>query len=314
MTSGALTHYSCEAGNSPTGPEATLHKRAAYHSAFHGPVMYTAEPRPAGADDELITAQTIARMIRYAIEDSKSPSVIHAAREAVSQARRQNRRGYAAAIHAWIRAHVRFVEDAELAQGIASDPSQAEVLVRPVDLLAMDDPQGDCDDFSMLCAAMLRAIGIGCAFKTVAANADDPASYSHVYVIADVGRPLALDCSHGPYAGWEAKPAGKTRLWPLEGRMNGLGIIEGDNVDSSDTSWWQDLISQGVDISGDIFKARYGVPQVEPGQTVRLPNGTVAAQLPYGAGPAVQSTANTGMLFLIIAGVIAVVLISNSKN
>lgn len=304
MTSGAATHYSCDAG-SPTGPEATLRRRAAYHAAFGGPALYTTESRPAGGDDELITAQTIAHMVRYAIEDSAAPSVEAAAHEAVRQARRQNRRGYAEAIHAWIRAHVRFVEDAELAQGISSDPSQAEVLVRPVDLLAMEDPQGDCDDFSMLCAAMLRAIGIGCAFETVAA--EDPTSYSHVYVIADVGQPLALDCSHGPYPGWEVQPVGKTRVWPIERKpmARGLGSLGDDNTNIFD------VISTGITQAGQILGARYAVPQVEPGQTYsNTKTGVVTAQLPYGAAPAVQSTADTGMLFLIIAGVVVVALLA----
>jgi len=54
---------------------------------------------------------------------------------------------------------------------IAKQPELAEVLIRPVDLLAMRTPSGDCDDFSMLAAAMLRALGIRASFKTAAADA-----------------------------------------------------------------------------------------------------------------------------------------------
>ncbi len=285
-----------------------------YHPAFDGRTLYTIEPRPPGDNDEANTAQTIARMAQYAREDSQNPIVRRAAYEAIGSER--NERSQAEAVHGWIRAHVRFIEDAELAQGVSSDPHQAEVLIRPVDLLTMPRPEGDCDDFSMLCAAMLRALGIRAWFKTVAAAVEDPEHYSHVYVVADVpGGPLPLDCSHGAYPGWEVQRAGKARLWPVEqpASTSGLGIIEENNVDSTDTSWWQDLISQGLDVSGDIFKARYGVPQLESGQTVRLPNCTFASQLPAGTVPAVASTANTGLLLLIVAGV-AIFILASRKN
>lgn len=61
-------------------------------------------------------------------------------------------------VWARIRQDVQFRDDAELARGITADPEQAEVLIRPVDLVTMPRPQGDCDDQAMLCASMLRAL------------------------------------------------------------------------------------------------------------------------------------------------------------
>jgi hypothetical protein len=185
-----------------------------HHPAFSGPVQYLIEDRPAGADDEENTAQTIARMAQYAREDSRNQIVRRAADAAT---RRTRTRDLASAVHAWIRSHVSFVEDAQLAQGLTDAPDDAEVLIRPIDLLTMPNPVGDCDDFAMLAASMLRALGIEASFKTVEADPQSPGLYSHVYTVAHLpDGPLPLDCSHGPYPGWEIAPTGKARLWPVE--------------------------------------------------------------------------------------------------
>lgn len=265
------------------------------------------EPRPGdGSDDEQNTAQTIRHMAEYARQDSASPIIRRAAHAATATAR--DARSQAAAIHQWIRAHVKFTEDAELAAGLSGAPEDAEVLIRPVDLLTMSQPQGDCDDFSMLCAAMLRALGIAAHFKTVAAAADSP-DYSHVYVVAQLpaGELLALDCSHGPYPGWEVEPQGKTRLWPVEDThmMRALGRL-GD--DDSGTNYW-DVIQTGLEQAGGILGTRYAVPQTSPGQTIRLPNGTVATQLPYGVTAAASSMSSTFIVVAVI-GLVAVLVLS----
>ncbi len=99
-----------------------------------------------------------------------------------------------------------------------------ETLVRPIDMRMMAEPQGDCDDFSMMIRARLLALGIPCKFVTVAVDPQDPERFSHVYAVADCsdgrcgpnwsGR-VALDTSHGPYPGWEApNPFGKRAEWP----------------------------------------------------------------------------------------------------
>lgn len=269
-----------------------------FHPAFAGPALFTIEQRPPGDDDERNTLQTIRRMIEYIRADSGHPSVV---RQAANATRGTDPRPD---VHRWIRAHVQYADDVELAKEISADPNSAEVLVRPVDLLAMPEPRGDCDDQSMLCAAMLQALGVRTWLKTIAADPDSD-RYSHVYVMADgPAGPMALDCSHGAYAGWEARATGKTKLWPVEEsrNMNGLGF-----TDSTDTNWWQGLITTGMDISGDIFKTRYGVPQLAPGQTVQSKSG-FATQLPYGTTQAFTSGANTGMLMLIVAGVVVVIL------
>jgi hypothetical protein len=161
-----------------------------------------------------MTAQTIGLMRQYACEDSQSSIVRKAALLATKG--NESSKACAVKIHQWIRQRVRFQTDEETAASFCDDPAQAEVLIRPVDILTMPEPAGDCDDFSMLCAAMLQAVGIRACFTTVAADAAEPNVYSHVYVKAQVEDGwLSLDCSHGSYAGWEVTPKGKKKTWPL---------------------------------------------------------------------------------------------------
>jgi hypothetical protein len=200
-------------------------RAVAYHPYFEGPTRYTIEERPNAASDEANTGQTIARMAAYARDDSTSPIVRRAAHEAA--------RGFsdpaeiAGRVHSWIRSTVRFVEDAELAHlaGIPPAPD-TEVLIRPVDILTMATPAGDCDDFSMLTAAMLRALGIEASYKTVEADDTAPGLYSHVYTVAHLpAGALAIDSSHGPWPGWEVEPTGKSKLWPIEAPRKTMSSI-----------------------------------------------------------------------------------------
>lgn len=279
------------------------------HPAFSGRALFTIEQRPAGNDDEANTAQTVGRMVEYIREDSLHPIVRRAALDATRNAGADVR----LSIHPWIRSHVRFVDDAELAKEITDDPLSAEVLVRPVDLLTMPRPAGDCDDQSMLCAAMLRALGVRTWLKTIAADPADPSRYSHVYVIADgPGGPMSVDASHGPYPGWEARAVGKTKLWPVDEEKENMRSNLGFTPEATGTPWWQTVVTSGEQIAGNIFTARYGVPQLANGQTVTMtPAGTYASQYPAGAILGGGSNSSS-MLLLLVAG-LAVVIIATRK-
>ena len=88
-----------------------------------------------------------------------------------------------------------------------------EVIIRPLDMKRYVErgvAMGDCDDFSMYLAALLEACNIACSFVTVAADAQAPYQFSHVYVAAypvvdGVKVRVPLDASHGPMPGWEAE-------------------------------------------------------------------------------------------------------------
>ena len=97
-----------------------------------------------------------------------------------------------------------------------------ETLIRPVDQVVSLKPQGDCDDFAMYGAAHLLARWVPCSFCTVAADANTPSLYSHVYLVAyprsgaHAGQRVPLDLSHGHHAGWETPNRfGKRREWPV---------------------------------------------------------------------------------------------------
>ncbi len=131
----------------------------------------------AGVAPDLQTARTIARMTAAAERAAKTDMV----RRATMDAARQVPRGakpsaIAAAIFWWVKGHVTFRDD----------PQQDELLLEPDLLLAMSNPQGDCDDFSMITAAMLTVAGIPWEFVTVAADPTARGRFSHVYVRAMV--------------------------------------------------------------------------------------------------------------------------------
>jgi len=261
-----------------------------FHPDFAGLVRYTSAARP--DDDELATAQTIAEMSRLIREDSRSRPVRELALRITAGA--VDDQDLIARLFYWVKGHIRFRDDSETAAlGNLPEPAWAEVLIRPLDLLAMPQPTGDCDDFAMLTAALLRALGVDASLVTIATV--DPQLYSHVYVIAtlrDGGR-INLDTSHGPEPGWCARPVGKFREWsiePMQSSLNGVGDID-----------WGSIIESSVDTAGDIFKAKWGQPPpgtyIQQGQniTYRQQPGSTALQFPT----AQLGTMTTGTIILI---------------
>jgi transglutaminase-like putative cysteine protease len=303
-------------GSSPT-------RSLPYHPNFSGPVQVLTLDRPQPEDDESTTAQTIALMAELARQDSQHPIVRRAAYAAIAGAGSDARKE-AEAIHQWIRNHVKFVEDSTLA-GFSDDPENAEVLVRPIDLLTMPQPAGDCDDFSMLAAAMLRAVGIPAAFRTVAA--DGTPNYSHVYVLALLPdrEPLPIDASHGPYAGWEANATGKQRTWPIDEQeattmqqrnLAGLGFTVDDTTDTSGGGIdWTSIIDTGLNSAAKVLVPRYAVPQLNSGQYIQQGN-QVMYQMPANSagffpGPA---AGGSGTMLLLLALGLGLVVLMSSKN
>ena len=276
------------------------------HPFFDTPVSCTAFERPNPPDDETATAQTIGMMAILAALDSDAPQIVGAMRDATAGCTTDRLK--AAAIHRWVKARVRFVNDSSLA-GFDKDPDQAEVLVRPVDLLAMPAPAGDCDDFSMLVASMLRAAGIRCAFVTVAADPYSP-DYSHVYVqvFTRAGDRIPLDASHGPRFGWEAPATGKRRVWPIDAQSNlhGLGF---------DWSSFSNVLDTGINDATKILAPRYAVPQLNAGQYIQQGN-SVLYQQPAGGSALSLPTSLTGNsdLFLFGGALLLVVLLAGKRS
>ncbi len=277
------------------------------HPQFRGQARMTISGLPPG--DDAATALTIAHMAHYAKEDSRSPIVRRAAAEAAAGTQAADPAAVADAVFRWIQKRIRFQLDQQTAAPVWADAAATEVLIRPVDLLTMPRPAGDCDDFSMLCASMLRALGIETSFKTVAADPGSPHQFSHVYVIAHTPKgDLSLDTSHGPHAGWEVQTAGKTRTWKVEDAMSQLGALP---------EWATELIKIGGQTGAQIAQARYGQPPqgtyIQQGGNVlyRQPDNAAPFAFP-GVGVNIGSGPGSGTLLLIV-GVVALLLVMNRR-
>lgn len=259
--------------------------RTVNHPGFSGPIR--ASSTVLSDDPDEAVAQTIEVMGRYAVEDSRDPAIGALA----AQLRGATDRQTIANIWNWIRARLQFVDDSVIGER-AGLGSIHELLIRPADIVHMQPAQGDCDDFSMLGAALLTACNIPAQFVTVAAAPEAPNEYTHVYLLAD-GTPF--DSSHGQWIGWEVPNTfNKRQEWGLNGvpmervhRRMGLSGLGADfHVEGTAPApqWWEGLLGAGIDIA----KARYGVP---PENTVIQTAGGTVQRLSYpGVGVNVTSS------------------------
>lgn len=121
------------------------------------------------------------------------------------------------AMQAWavfwfVKHQVKFVVD-EAPMFRLGEPNQQDLLISPAVLIRMNRPQEDCDGFTMLSCALLKALGIPFVIVTIAAAADDPQRWSHVFCMAMLpSGPLPIDASHGSGPGWMV-PAAHTYRW-----------------------------------------------------------------------------------------------------
>jgi predicted transglutaminase-like cysteine proteinase len=212
-----------------TNTENTAGHVATSHPLFDGPIAYTAEVLP--DDSDQATARTVEVMQRYIAEDANSNEVRAALRDAITPILQySNAFGTAALIFQSIKRRVKFAPDPKTAAGTANlpaAPADIELLIRPRDLLRMTQPTGDCDDFSMLTAAMLAAAGIPYELVTIAADRQHPQEFSHVFVraVLEDGSRVAMDTSHGTHIGWEYPSPTREQVWTQHQgtrTMNGL--------------------------------------------------------------------------------------------
>lgn len=283
----------------PDPPPLTPPTVPAAHPLFATPVRYQAIPRP--DDDERATAETIGIMADMVRQDSQSPIVRQAARAAAAGINGADARRLIESVFWWIRRHVALTQDSDIAQGIAglsSTPEETEVLIRPADLLAMPQPAGDCDDHSMLAAAMLTALGIPAALRTIAADPADPSRYSHVYVMAQTPQGyIAVDASHGPRPAWEAPAVGKSTTWELRPLRQPLALGDWNTT-------IQDVVKTSATAAWDLARIRSTPTGYY--QTTGPAGQTVYMQQP-GAGPLAFPTAQltsggSGTMLLIVGG------------
>lgn len=266
----------------PMNPAATVsqsvsnaRKRRPVFSPQFGQAYATIEARPGdGENDDDNTAQTIELMREMAALDSTNPAVIEATRQAIGDETRPAEK--AARIFGFIKTRVEFQEDA-LTAALAGlpRPGDAEVLIRPADILRMPRPAGDCDDFTMLAVSMMTAAQVPARITAIEQDAERPGYFSHVFAEAFInGTWTPFDASHGDYLGWSARPTGKVKSW--------AAAMKGQTMQQSNMHGWEDLLNKGIDITGRILVPRLAVPQT-PGGFYSGP-GVTAGNNPIGGG------------------------------
>lgn len=180
-------------------------------------------------DPDTQVADTISLMRRYVCEDSQTPQLQAEVLLAEELGDGDVVTG------AWLLAKRRLIysTDSDILAGIRPHGSNdVECLIRPIDVFLLNDSgelvRGDCDDFSMYVAAILRAAGLPAWFRTSDADSNYPGMYGHVYVVTEVGGvELAVDASHGPQVGWEAPNKGRVRDWPLQPITEAFTLLVG---------------------------------------------------------------------------------------
>jgi len=158
---------------------------------------------PSGADG---TAETLGVMTAIAtspVEGGRDVRVVMLAREIVADEGLAARDylGEARAIYEYVRRHVRYTRD----------PAGLEYVQTPYFMLLDRRSRhlGDCDDHATAVVALGIALGMGAAFRAVAAVPRAPGEFSHVYALLgwrERGRPVwyALDTTRpNGYFGWE---------------------------------------------------------------------------------------------------------------
>lgn len=118
------------------------------------------------------TRAVLMRMRAAVLEAKTDPLVIAHARMIVQGTPAKNWRAEAATVQAWVKRNIRYTRDV---RGV-------ETLQAPAYTLRVRS--GDCDDHSMLAAALLEAIGHPTRFVAIGRA---PGAYSHVYAETRIG-------------------------------------------------------------------------------------------------------------------------------
>lgn len=283
-----------------------------------GPVL-SREQAPIG-DSEASTVQTVRKMAEHIRNSAGDPAVAAAARQAARPCGvNPAPSALCQAVFRFLKARVRFKTDDDLIALMRIGQDELELLVSPPVLFRHPRPEGDCDDFTMACCALLHELGIQCDIVTVKADQPDPDRWSHVYCCAHTERgPMILDCSHGEYPGWEVPYFYAKRTW--DSRTGQALQSEGGRVPQprrrsglhgyTVMGWGPRRRRRGV---GD---ATDGLPDTGgsstnlidfantsgggSGYTASFPQGTLTTPLPGGSSPSIWDAAFASNLGNII--------------
>lgn len=189
------------------------------------PVKYKELPGGFRGTDATVKEMSRVAMSKYG---SRSPKIRALACNIIRQAgiREKDYVAEALAIGNWVKNNIRYVKDV-YGQETLSYPEE----------VAFNMQAGDCDDQSILLAALLGSVGIPSRFKTMGLT---PVQYSHVYLQAKPGKQwITMDpiMSEKPI-GWEVPKSRRAieKVYPVMGPggyapgqgvdgMNGLGYV-----------------------------------------------------------------------------------------
>lgn len=119
------------------------------------------------------TRATLAVMAELAGRYKADPAIRYAAESIVSHLPERDWQAEAAAIQAYVRDSIRYIQDVN---GI-------ETIKTPD--VTLETGQGDCDDKAVLAASLLESIGHPARFVAIASRT--PGDYDHVYVETRIG-------------------------------------------------------------------------------------------------------------------------------
>lgn len=191
-----------------TGTQAT--NPAAVHAAAAG-VSYS-QPL---LDGDAGTAQTIDLMRAAALAARSDPTIRAIAGTIVAPQNPRDTISQARAIFDWVRDNVRFVRDA-----VGHETVQAP-------RWTIQYRFGDCDDMSLLLAALLGSVGIPARFVTVSLASPD--SFDHVYAEAYAGgRWIPCDAARdNPQFGVTSTRALRSQVWEIDAQAETLAGAAG---------------------------------------------------------------------------------------
>lgn len=115
----------------------------------------------------------------------------------------RDKQGQISSVLDWVKSNIEFRGE------------DGEVIQTP--LVTLQLQAGDCDDHSTLIAALLRTLGFQVRFNTVAADAESPGEFTHVFAeVLDptTGQWTALDSTvPGSYPGWRPEQVYRAKAW-----------------------------------------------------------------------------------------------------
>lgn len=200
------------------------------------PIVLQRERTPQGLNTptRVVTRQTVERMCQHIQDAQHDPLVRQTAFRICGEAllgkdrrdytRAMSRPDQLTALWLWVKTHVKFVHDEVLIRRLLNESDHFELLISPPVLLRMRQPQGDCDDFTMLLLSFAMCCGFPARIITLACDRKRPGEYSHVYgaaQLSDSGLWCPLDASHGQRPGWEvpARDVQRRTEWDMNGQV-----------------------------------------------------------------------------------------------